>query len=212
MRTGTIVVASLWLSVASAQPASSDRLVVPGERVGPIRASTSEAMLAAAFGADNIEAVDVHLGEGFTEPGTAVYPDDPSRRLEVVWSNDSRTTPKEVRLTGDSSEWRTTEGISLGSTLIEIERLNAFPFRLVGFAFDYGGTITDCGRGRLAMLGCANADGATEGRKLVLRLSPGVEARALPEYRQVLGDRVFSSGHPAMQALNPRVYQMIVVF
>jgi hypothetical protein len=121
-----------------------------------------------------------------------------------------RTVPKEVRLTGDSSEWKTAEGICLGSTLKEIERLNAYPFKLAGFDFDYGGTITDCGHGRLKMLGCVDRDGAFRGRLVVLRLRPSVEAQARPDHRQVIGDRVFSSGHPAMQALNPSVYQMIV--
>jgi hypothetical protein len=202
----------LLLGGASAQQVSSDWLIVPGERIGPITESTSEATLQALFGAENTESIDVDIGEGFSEPGTVVYPNDASRRLEVVWLDGSRTAPKEVRLTGQSSKWKTAEGISLGSTLKELERLNGFPFRLTGFAFDYSGTITDCGRGRLTMLGCHDVDGAFQGRQIILRLSPSAEARALPEYRQVIGDRVFSSGHPAMQALNPSVYQIIVLF
>lgn len=198
-----------FTSAQSQQP-PSDWLVVPGERVGPITATTSEAMLETLFGPENIERVDVHLGEGFTEPGTAVYPADATQRIEVVWRDDTRAAVKEVRLTGESSKWKTPEGISLGSTLKEIERLNGFPFRLAGFAFDYGGTITDCGRGRLRILGCADRHGVLRGRLVVLRLSPSVEAWRRPEYRLVLGDRNFSSGHPAMQTLNPSVYQMIV--
>ena len=190
-----------------AQHATSDWLIVPGERVGSITAATSEATLITLFGAENVEPVDVYLGEGFTEPGAAVYPSDPTQRVEVVWRDDAHTGPKEVRLTGESSKWKTAEGISLGSTLQEIERLNGSPFRLAGFAFDYGGTITDCGAGRLSILGCVNR---SQARLVVLRLSPSGEARSRPDYRQVLGDRDFSSGHPAMQVLNPSVYQMIV--
>jgi hypothetical protein len=109
--------------------------------------------------------------------------------------------------------WQTAEGISLGSTLREIEHLNGFPFKLTGFAFDYAGTIIDCGRGLLTMVGCSVADDfkrAQQDRLVVIRLRPEVTATGAPEYRQVQGDRPFSSGHPAMQALNPRVYQMIV--
>lgn len=206
-----VTLSALWLITvgASAQPIAHDWLIVPGERVGPISASTSEAALRAAFGPSNIAGIEVDLGEGFSEPGTAIYPDDDLTRLEVVWLDSSRSVPKEVRLNGDASLWRTEEGISLGSTLQDIERRNGFPFRLAGFAFDYGGTITDCGHGRLTMLGC---DGVpSSARRIVLRLSPSVEARSYPEYRQVIGDREFSSGHPAMQVLNPGVYQMIVL-
>ena len=204
------VVALVSLDQLSAQPVADDWLIVPGVRVGPISELTSEAELQGIFGVENVEAIDVELGEGFSEPGTAVFPDDAARRIEIAWTDSSRSAPKEVRITGEASSWRTSEGISLGSTLKEIERINGYPFRLAGFAFDYGGTITGCGRGRLAMLGCNDGSGVRLERQVVLRLSPGNEARALPEYGQVIGDREFSSGHPAMQALDPSVYQMIV--
>ena len=71
-------------------------------------------------------------------------------------------------------------------------------------------SLTD--RGRLTMLGCSgDSERALKSRQVVMRLRPGANATGSPEYRQVLGDHVFSSGHPAMQALNPRVYQMIVL-
>ena len=201
-----------FVSVAShSQQPEPDWRVVPGSRVGAITAQTSDAALEALFGPDNVQRTDVYLGEGFTAPGTVVYPGDATRRVEIVWRDGSRTAPKEVRLTGESSAWQTAEGISLGSTLREIERLNGSPFKLAGFAFDYEGTIVDCGRGRLSMLGCSGeSEGPPRGRLVVIRLRPGDDAARAPEYRQVVGDRVFSSGHPAMQALNPRVYQMIV--
>jgi hypothetical protein len=202
--------ALLCFATTYAQEPPSDWLIVPGERVGPITATTSEAMLETLFGARHVEQVDVYLGEGFTEPGAVVYPGTPMRKIEIVWRDTARAGVKEVRLTGDSSIWETAEGISLGSTLKEIERLNGYPFRLLGFDWDYGGTITDCGRGRLDMVGCADRDGVSQEPSVVLRLRPSVEGRERRELRQVLGDREFSSGHPAMQALDPGVYQMIV--
>lgn len=198
-----------------AQKPNPDWTIVPGQRVGEITAATSEAMLGALFGPENIERVDVQIGEGFTEPGTAVYPGEATRRIEILWLDDTRTTPREIRLTGAASLWKTEEGISLGSTLKEIENLNGWPFRLAGFAWDYGGTILDCGGGRLTRLGCLDPKDRTRRthlRSIIVRLGPDLEVRTHPEYRQVLGDREFSSGHPAMQALNPRVYQMIILF
>ena len=209
-------VSVLFMAVSAAAPpqdAPSDWQIIPGDRVGPITAETSEVMLERLYGADNVETADVEIGEGFTEPGTVVYPEDPQRRLEVVWLDQSRLVVKEVRLTGETSAWHTRDGISLGTTLKEIEVINRFPFRLAGFAWDYGGTIVGCGRGRLGMIGCADGDDDTESsrsRYIVIRLGPDVEARGEPAYRQVIGERVFSSGHPAMQKLNPRVYQIVV--
>jgi hypothetical protein len=202
--TPTAILIALFSVSGHCQQPDADWLIVPGERVGAITAETSEAALHALFASEQIRRTDVHLGEGTTAPGTVIFPDDAERRIEIVWSDSARAAPKEIRLSGGSSRWRTAEGLSLGSTLKEIERLNRFPFRLVGFAFDYAGTIVDCGRGRLTMLGCP------ENRRLIVRLAPDSGTRDQPEYRQVLGDRVFSSGHPAMQSLNPRVYQMVV--
>jgi hypothetical protein len=200
----------LYFTVVHAQPFSLDWLIVPGERVGPITATTSAEMLQTIFGPGDVESVDVYVGEGVTEPGAAVFPGDPTRRLEVLWTDAARTAVKEVRLRGNSTKWRTQEGISLGSTLKDIERLNGWPFRLVGFAWDYGGTITGCGRGHLRMLGCLDGKGTSQGARAVLRLAPSADARALPEHAAVIGDREFSSGHPAMQKLNPSVSQVIV--
>lgn len=210
-----LTIASLFSVSGYSQPAAEqDWLVVPGARVGAISAESSDLSLEALFGLDDVQRIDVNLGEGFYAPGTVVYPDDASRRIEVVWTDDSRTTPMAVRLTGDSSVWQTAEDISLGSTLLDIERLNGFPFKLAGFAFDYAGTITYCGRGLLTMLGCSGGDDIEHGQKnrlVIIRLRPNAGSTGSPEYRQVQGDRTFSSGHPAMQALNPKVYQMIVL-
>jgi len=212
-RSVVLAVAALFILVGHAQQPEPEWVIVPGERVGPVTAETSDAMLAAIFGVEEVQRTDVHLGEGFTAPGTAVYPNDPVRRIEVVWSDDARTVAKEVRLTGGSSVWRTVDGISLGTTLRDIERLNGYPFQLAGFGFDYAGTIVDCGRGRLTTLGCSGEDDSDRiplSRVLVLRLSPDVSAMGTAEYCEVIGERFFSSGHPAMQTLDPKVYQMII--
>jgi hypothetical protein len=199
----------IFLAIACGSSLAQDSVVdwriLPGERVGPIDASTSESDLRRVFGDTSIAPVEVYLGEGFSEPGTAVYPDDPERRVEVVWRNGERDSPKEVRLTGATSIWKTDEGISLGTTLMQLESLNGYPFRLAGFGFDYGGTVVDCGSGRLTYLGCDSFD-----RTLVVRFASN-EIAPSPEYRQVVGDRIFSSGHPAMQALNPTIRQLIVL-
>jgi len=129
----TIAMLLLGPMSALAQQLPPDWLIVPGERVGPITAKTSETALEALYGVENVERVEVYVGEGSTVPGTAVYPHELTQRTEIIWQDDTRTVPKEVVLTGDASAWRTREGISLGTTLQEIERLNGLPFRLAGF-------------------------------------------------------------------------------
>ena len=169
MRISVFALLTLVSAAAHSQQPEQDWLIIPGERVGPITAETSDASIDALFGPNNVQRGDVYLGEGFTAAGTVVYPDDAARRVEIVWSDNARTTPKEIRLTGETSAWRTAEGLSLGSTLREIEHLNGFPFKLAGFGLDYGGTVVDCGRGQLMMVGCSG-DAA---RAPTGRLAPG---------------------------------------
>lgn len=202
---------SLFAMTCGAQEAT-DRLIVPGARFGPITATTTEAMLQTLFGADKVESGEVNIGEGFMEPGAVVYPEVPTRRVEIIWQDATRTRPKEVRISGDASEWKTAEGISLGTTLKEIERLNGYPFRLAGFGWDYGGTIIDCNGGRFKVMGCMDGAGRVQGRQLLLRLNPTSDKAAMPEQGQVRGEGPFSSGHPAMQSLDPQVYQLIMLF
>jgi hypothetical protein len=39
-----------------------------------------------------------------------------------------------------------------------------------------------------------------------------LDARQRELYKQVTGDRIFSSAHPAMRALNPRVDELLLAF
>jgi hypothetical protein len=93
-------------------------------------------------------------------------------------------------------------GICLGTTLKQLEQINRKPFRIAGFAFDYSGTVISWSQGALEQ------ELDSPGR-VILRLEPPQDQWQQPDYRSVLGDRSFSSGHPAMQRLNPSVYQLI---
>ena len=150
---------------------------------------------------------DVDVGEGQTEPGTVLFADDPERKLEITWKDPvNKRNPKSIQIGGKKSVWKTAEGISLGSSLQEIERINGGPFTLAGFGWDYSGTVTSWKNGRLA------APFSKNGR-ILLRLTPEREnALSRRELNAVSGDSDHSSREPAMQKLNPRVYQIIVLF
>lgn len=105
---------ALFAAASYGQHSEPDWLILPGERVGPITTATSEASLEALFGAGQVRRADVYIGERSTTPGTAIYPDDTERRIEIIWSDAARTVPREIRLTGNSSKWRTAEGICSG--------------------------------------------------------------------------------------------------
>ena len=128
----------------------------------------------------------------------------PSRKT-MRW----RTSAESVVVRGDRTQWRTGNGITLGTPLATLRRLNGRPLTLTGFGWDLGGTVLDCNGGKLAELGHESQQGRV-GRTLVLRLDPPLALRDTPAYEQVLGEREFSSDSDAMRSLNPRVYELIV--
>src|SRR4029079_1807421 len=67
-----------------------------------IHGKTSLARLKARFGAKNVISQGVVVGEGMEEPGAVIFPNDPERRLEIVWPTKSRGTLFIVR---GKSDW-----------------------------------------------------------------------------------------------------------
>jgi len=162
----------------------------------------SPALLARTFAPSALRDAAVEIGEGETRPGTVVFPGDPRRRLSVVWRDRPSPGGKIWLMVDGESRWRGYRDVGLGTDLRTLERLNGRPFVLAGFAWDYGGTVVDWRGGALA-------SAATERCRLIVRLEPPRSApRDLVD--QVIGDRDFPSDHPAMRALNPAAYQIIL--
>jgi hypothetical protein len=201
---------AMLLSMASVSASAADWVIVPGQRVGPIEASTSEAKLVELFGAPNVTREAFDIEPGVAVPATVVFASDPSRRAVVLWRDENtRTSAESVVIRGERTEWRTDKGITLGTPLATLRRLNGRPLTLTGFGWDLGGTVLDCNGGNLAELGHESQQGRV-GRTLVLRLDPSPASRDVPAYEQVLGEREFSSDSDAMKTLDPRVYELIV--
>ncbi len=186
-------------SIVDAQ-SYADSLVVAPHRVGAITADSSADTLAQIYGRANVVVQRVYLGEGYSEPGTAVFPDDSSRTLFITWKDTTNARrPALIQVIGDA--WLTEEGIKLGTTLKTLERLNGGHFTMTGFGWDYSGTILSWDGGHLETLSQPHG-------RVLLRLRPGLQ-----EYdRSVIGDRDINSRHQEMQRLNPIVYNIWVSF
>jgi hypothetical protein len=183
---------------------AEDWTIEPGKRVGALRASGSEQDLIRAYGAANVRDTSIVLGEGETARGTMLFPDDPQRRLEVIWSDPSQKRgPRRIVLRGERSRWMLPRDVSLGTSLSGLVEKNGAPFQLAGFGWDYAGVVYSWSGGALDSLMT---------RSVKLYLEPRIEDRGGPEYSSVLGDRDYSSNLPAMKKLNPRVYQIFVDF
>jgi hypothetical protein len=180
------------------QPTDSlDTTIVPGDHVGPITATTSYQDLRDQFGAAALTDTEVAVGEGFFEPGTALDLGE-GRSLSILWEDDARTRPAEIRNIG--AAWKLAEGIGLGTSFADLESaLGAF--ELSGFGWDYGGT--------LSLEGTA-LDAYSD--VLVLRVQPDPTAieSAKPQFEAVLGEDMISHDNPNLPPLKLTVTDMIV--
>jgi hypothetical protein len=200
-----VSILALLLASPAAWAADVDWLIVPGERIGAITPASSEAELRQIYGDENVGEAEVNIGEGETETGTVLFDKDPERRIQILWSDPhSKSKPARIQIDEPRNRWKTREGIAIGTSLHELERMNGRPFTLTGFGWDYSGTVVDWDNGALEKFG------GSWGR-IILRLYP--EAGLPPDAPDDLwGDRDIPSDQPSMQNLDPKVYQIIMQF
>ena len=177
--------------------------IVPGQRIGLVNLTEGEIDLQMGYGAQNVRQTVVHLGEGETAPGTVIFPNDSTRRVEVLWHDtEHRRYPAVAILAGDKSMWQLPQGITLGTTLHDLERMNGRPFQLAGFGWDYAGAVLSWNGGALDSI---------FGRDTRLFLQPPAGANG-DLSAQATGDRPFSSSSHPMRAINPKVDRIRVEF
>jgi hypothetical protein len=161
------------------------------------------------FGAANVTNGEISIGEGETAPGTILFAKSPEDRVEILWRDrGGLRLPQSVSIHGEKSRWTTPGGLTLGQDLRTVQRLNGRTFRLLGFGWDYEGTVASWSGGAFSRV-------ATQGCIVRARLRPD-RGKDDPErtrwLKQVTGDREFPSTHAAMQALNLRVYEVWLEF
>jgi hypothetical protein len=166
---------------------------------------TGEAQLIARYGRENVRPAGIVGWDDGPQDGTVVFPDDEGLKLEIIWADPgSRHRIDTIRTRGLAGRWRSPDGITVGMALKTIEQRNGWPFRLSRFWGEgYPGQVLSWGNGRFT----ANVPG---GCSVYIYLLPPEGVAIDRAVRRQLNVRELSSGHPAMQAVNPRVYQMLI--
>ncbi|MEH1796008.1 hypothetical protein [Nostoc sp.] len=186
----------------------TDTLIVPGERVGPITRTTTKKDLVKLFGASHLVDKTISGAEGIgsfaatqvnLNQGRCLTTSCSASTLLVVWSDNTRSKPLDVRNLG--SAWKTREGIGVGTPLSEL-RKKLGNFKLYGLAWDYGGTIL------LDSTKLARYQG-----KVILRVdaAPNAYEKFANDYQAVSGDSTFSSSDRHWKPLGIRLSEIIVV-
>jgi len=213
-----LLMLSAFVSVGRSddKPSPNDFLIIPGVRAGLIGLESREAYLRKVLGPDLVRSANVSLADGSMRSGTLLFPDDPTRRVEILWMDKaSRRRPEMVIISSSATAWHTAENITIGTRLSQIESLNGRPVHLTGFGLDNAGTITGGNRGRLSYLGIDKGEEGVFGRLLLIRLgntAAAWDALNPRERKSVSGDAIVLSSLPAIRKLGPGVVQIIVHF
>jgi len=206
------VIALSALLVGSTAAQKNDWLIVPGQRIGPITASTTRADLDTLFGKDNVRDGSLDSSD-VPEAATVVLGNDTSAALAITWDKE-RASNIHICFGTETGpcRWRTASGIRLGLPLMELHRLNGKAFQLAGYGFEGQGAVTSWRHGAL------EEDPSACGH-LVVRLSPAaeVEGRSMSKQessslKQLQGEKPYSSSTLSLLDLNPVVSALELQF
>lgn len=153
-------------------------------------ASLTPATLAERFGAENVSVETRNGAEGDTYEATIVFADDPINRIEVTWDVDGQRLGT-VTIVDADTNWRGSEGYTIGTPLPDVERMNGRAFQLYGFGWDYGGWVSNWNGGALQY---------TQTCRAQMRFNPRGR-----EDVNAMGDREFQSDNAAILAADPVV-------
>jgi hypothetical protein len=103
----------------------------------------SEEELRNEFGKDVKRAIG-YYPEGMGEYNTTVLFEDTKNEVVFVWKDDSVSFSKLlfIRLSGNKTDWHTKDGITLGTNMKQLEKVNKKPFTFYGLHWDYSGMIS----------------------------------------------------------------------
>jgi hypothetical protein len=181
-------------ALASPTPENPDWVIIPGSRVGAITAKCTLADVARSYGETNVR---LKRDAGVVE--AVIFPDDSLRRIEIVFGDTINLRyPKSVTLRGSQSVWHTMAGVSLGTTVDDLQKLNTKPFEFNGFGWDYGGQVVNWHGGALA-----------RDTTITIRLD-ALHLFDNKPYRSVMGDKKVSSSNRLARELRPYVGEIAI--
>ena len=129
--------------------AAMPHIVICSGVFGP---DSSHLKLTAAFRSKNVEFAQVDGNSGTKVMASILFAKDPTKRLEVWWSNSARRSDTHLIVINGQSDWSAPGDIRLGLTLADLERLNGKPFKLSGFDKNGVATLSNWNGGQLATI------------------------------------------------------------
>jgi hypothetical protein len=186
------------------QAAPDAWLILASGETGSINARTTREDSVRAYGISNVTDQDVDVDEGEMQSETVLFAKDEERRIEILWKDPDKTEPTSAGIRGKKSRWHAAHGITLGTSVSELEHANGRPFHfaLVNDGTDMAGELFSWQGGLLEKEFQGN------GRvTLSLEWSPpkGTKPRGPSDFKA-------NSDNPVWRAQNPHIIEMTWVF
>jgi hypothetical protein len=157
--------------------------------------------LAIKYDSRNVAFTDVDGPDGSKIRASVLFPNDPKRRLEVLWNNEAARTDTQVIVITGQSQWTAPKGLKLGLALAALEKANGKPFKVSGFDPSGSASVTGWGGGALA--------GLPGGCKIGIRLQADRGAPAAVR-GTVEGDKELTSSDAGVKAVKPTVSEILI--
>ncbi|MGH1384600.1 hypothetical protein [Kordia sp.] len=128
---------------------------------------------------------------------TLLFPDS-KNQVEFVWEDDSLQINKlqYIRILTKDTDWKTKEGITIGTSMKELEVLNKKSFAFFGFEWDYSGSIDW-------------KDGALSKRNIYGNLALPDDAM-MNNFMDLLGDVTIETSSESAQKAKPILREIVM--
>jgi hypothetical protein len=167
---------------------------------GAFAKNSSHLKLAQAYGPLNLTFAEVDGPQNTKLMASVLYPNDPKRHLEVLWSNEAaRSDTSLIVITGQST-WTAPKGLHLGLPIAALEKLNGKPFQLAGFDQDNAGAALDWQGGAL--------DKIPGGCKVSVRMAP--DPKATEDARKAAAGKTLMSNDAVVRAVQPKIAEILI--
>ena len=170
--------------------------ILPGQGFGKFKA---------ALGLAALEKLTPPGVFGSGEGSAQINMTEPTVRVDVVI--DAKGKIKAMAIHGPESKWHTREGITLGTNLQTLEKLNGKAFRFRSFEGERGGEILDWGQGKLSRT--LRGVRVTFGSPMQAK---GYNTLSGAEKEQIEKPRSYSSSDSLAHRLNPTVETISLEF
>jgi hypothetical protein len=166
---------------------------------GVFARESSHIKLAMKYDSRNITYGQVDGPEGSKIPSSILFPNDPRRRLEVMWTQEAARSGTSVIAINGKSQWSAPKGMKLGMSLAALEKANGRPFKISGFDNEGSAAVNGWEGGALG-----NIPG---GCKMGMRL---IADPKTTEARSAATEKEYLSNDEAVRALKPTVVEILI--